>query len=104
MLKEAELDALSPSSRPPPRAQPRLAAEAAQLYQVELAEMQRILGAQDVKLPAERFDETNAELLRFAASAGLLQVQPPASSPTELACVTAVGPELTRKAAVACRR
>ena len=76
VFKEAELDALSPSSssRPLPRAQPRLAVEAAQLYHVELAEMQRILAAQGVKLPAERFDETNAELLRFAASAGLLQV------------------------------
>jgi len=39
--------------------------------------MKRILDSQGVKLPPERFDATNAELLRFAASAGLLQVTPP---------------------------
>lgn len=74
VFQEAELEAPSPSARPMPRVQPRLSAEAAALHKVELAEMKRILQAQNVRLPAERFDDTNAELLRFATSAGLLQV------------------------------
>ena len=57
-----------------PRPAPRLAAESAASFKVELAEMQRILDEQGVKLPADRFDDSHAELLRFAASAGLLQV------------------------------
>lgn len=55
---------------------PRLAAEIAKSYKVELNEMRRILQEHHPKLPPERFDETNAELLRFAASAGLLEVDP----------------------------
>ena len=75
VFEEAELSA-KPSGRLYERIQPlpRLAAESAALYKVELAEMKRILDAQGTKLPSERFDDTNAELLRFAASAGLLQV------------------------------
>lgn len=57
-----------------PRPPPRLAAESAALFKVELTEMKRILDSQGVKLPAERFDDTNAELMRFAASAGLMEV------------------------------
>ena len=56
------------------RPSPKLAVESAAMHKVELAEMKRILDSQGVKLPVERFDDTNAELLRFAASAGLLQV------------------------------
>lgn len=53
----------------------RLAKEIASTYKVELAEMRRILQEEHhTKLSSERFDETNAELLRFAASAGLLEV------------------------------
>lgn len=58
-----------------PRPPPRLASESAASFKVELAEMKRILDEQGVKLPADRFDDSNAELLRFAASAGLLQVK-----------------------------
>lgn len=76
VFEEANLGEKSPDEdlyerqRPPPR----LAAESAAMFKVELAEMKRILDSQGAKLPAERFDDTNAELLRFAASAGLLQV------------------------------
>lgn len=58
-----------------PRQPPRLAAESANSFKVELTEMKRILDEQGTKLPADRFDDSNAELLRFAASAGLLQVR-----------------------------
>lgn len=76
VFEEAELSAKSPGrlyerAQPPPR----LASEGAALYKIELAEMKRILDDQGIKLPAERFDDTNAELLRFAAAAGLLQVR-----------------------------
>lgn len=81
-FQEAELEAPSPSSRPLSRTQPRLAAEAAALYKVELAEMKRILDSQGAKLPADRFDDTHAELLRFSTSAGLLQVPFPATQST----------------------
>lgn len=74
VFEEANLGERSSSEEMYDRPPPRLAAESASLYKVELAEMKRILDSQSVKLPAERFDDTNAELLRFAAAAGLLQV------------------------------
>ena len=70
-LGESSSEQLSERPRPPPR----LAAESAASFKVELAEMKRILDEQGTKLPADRFDDSNAELLRFAASAGLLQVR-----------------------------
>ena len=83
-LGESSSEQLSKRPRPPPR----LAAESAASFKVELAEMKRILDEQGTKLPADRFDESNAELLRFAASAGLLQVRMirlTASRPEDLA-------------------
>lgn len=74
IFQEAELEAPPPVARPVARAMPRLASESAAQFKIELAEMKRILDSQGAKLPPERFDETNAELLRFAMSAGLLQV------------------------------
>lgn len=60
------------------RALPRLATEIASSYEIELTEMRRILEEEHhCRLPSDRFDATNAELLRFAASAGLLEVMTP---------------------------
>lgn len=44
------------------------------LAKQELAEMTRVLEAHDVRLPPDRFDASQAELLRYAASYGLLEV------------------------------
>lgn len=54
---------------------PQTGADWASLYAIELEEMKRVLAAQDVHLPASRFDGNNdAELMRFAIAGGLLQV------------------------------
>lgn len=49
------------------------AAAAAAAYRAEMAEMRALLAAHDVALPASRFDDTDAELFRFAATMGLLK-------------------------------
>ena len=41
---------------------------------VELAELKRVLATQMAKLPEARFDDSDAELMRFAIAAGILQV------------------------------
>ena len=41
---------------------------------VELAELKRVLTTQMAKLPESRFDDSDAELMRFAIAAGILQV------------------------------
>jgi hypothetical protein len=46
----------------------------ARAYPVELAEMKRILEAAGARLPANRFDALDAELMRYAAAAGLGKV------------------------------
>eukprot|EP00884_Botryococcus_braunii_P005712 jgi/Botrbrau1/15141/Bobra.0149s0012.3 len=43
----------------------------AQSYSTELAELRRILSSSGTRLPPNRFDETGAELMRFAAAAGI---------------------------------
>ena len=43
---------------------------------VELAELKRVLTTQMAKLPESRFDDSDAELMRFAIAAGILQVAP----------------------------
>ncbi|KAK9906365.1 hypothetical protein WJX75_000628 [Coccomyxa subellipsoidea] len=58
-----------------------LAAHRAALHADELAEMARVLDAKGVRLPPDRFDASQAELLRYAACCGLLE----ASSPEERA-------------------
>ncbi len=52
-----------------------LAAHRAAEHADELAEMARVLDAKGVQLPPERFDGSKAELLRYAASCGLLEVR-----------------------------
>ncbi|KAK9828057.1 hypothetical protein WJX81_006250 [Elliptochloris bilobata] len=49
------------------------AAAAAATYRAEMAEMGALLAAHGVDLPKQRFDDTNAELFRFAATMGLLK-------------------------------
>ena len=73
MFQEAEAES-SPEGTTPKKAFPKLAADVAAIFKLELAEMRRILDAQAVRLPPDRFDDTNAELLRFASACGLLQV------------------------------
>lgn len=41
-----------------------------------IGEMKRMLTARGVRLPAPRFDATDAELLRYADDGGLLNVKP----------------------------
>ena len=52
-----------------------LAAHRAAEHADELAEMARVLDAKGVQLPPERFDGSKAELLRYAAGCGLLEVR-----------------------------
>ena len=54
------------------------AAAAAATYAAEMAEMKALLAAHGVDLPRERFDGTDAELFRFAATMGLLKARTPA--------------------------
>ncbi|CAL8462219.1 g1750 [Coccomyxa elongata] len=58
-----------------------LAGHRAALHAAELAEMARVLDAHGARLPPDRFDASQAELLRYGASCGLLE----ASSPEERA-------------------
>lgn len=57
--------------------QPQTAAEWAQVYASELAEMRRMLEENKVDLPQDRFDATNAELMRFCKACGLLEAKTP---------------------------
>lgn len=52
-----------------------LAAHRAALHADELAEMARVLDAEGARLPHDRFDASQAELLRYAACCGLLEVR-----------------------------
>lgn len=52
----------------------QLAAHRAALHSAELAELQRVLDAQGTRLPIELFDASQAELLRYAATHGMLEV------------------------------
>lgn len=56
---------------------------------VELAELKRVLAVQMAKLPESRFDDTDAELMRFAIAAGILQVSDSLSNPLD-SCMTNV--------------
>ena len=54
------------------------AAAAAAMYAADMAEMKALLADHGVDLPRERFDGTDAELFRFAATMGLLKARTPA--------------------------
>lgn len=53
------------------------AAAAAATYRPEMVEMRALLAAHGVELPSSRFDNTDAELFRFAATMGLLKARSP---------------------------
>ena len=52
----------------------RTAAQTATLYPQELAEMKHLLKADLARLPVDRFNGTDSELMRFAHAAGLRKV------------------------------
>ena len=52
----------------------QLAAHRAALHPAELQELQRVLDAEGTRLPKELFDSSQAELLRYAATHGMLEV------------------------------
>jgi hypothetical protein len=54
-----------------------LAAHRAALHETALTELGRVLDAKGTRLPPDRFDGTKAELLRYAATYGLLEVRKP---------------------------
>ena len=69
----------------------QLAAHRAALHPAELQELQRVLDAQRTRLPKELFDSSNAELLRYAATHGLLEVREPVPGrPASAASVSAL--------------
>ena len=52
-----------------------LAGHRAALHAAELAELARVLDAHGTRLPPDRFDASQAELLRYGACCGLLEVR-----------------------------
>ena len=70
------------------------AAAAAATYAADMAEMKALLADHGVDLPRARFDGTDAELFRFAATMGLLRARTPAErcarQALELFCSAAI--------------
>lgn len=64
------------------------AAAAAAAYRPEMAEMRALLAAHGVELPSSRFDSTDAELFRFAATMGLLKARSPDERCVQLRAAT----------------
>ena len=79
LMSPVNIDALAveDNERPHPDRPPESAAEWAIVYGPEMKEMRRILLECKVDLPTERFDESNAELFRFAAACGLQKAETP---------------------------
>lgn len=71
--------ALEDEQRPHPSNPPQTAAEWTLVYGPEIKEMKRMLSECGVELPQERFDDTNAELFRFACACGLKRAETPES-------------------------
>ena len=71
---EVEADRLGGALAGAPEYAVQLAAHRAALQTAELEELQRVLAAQGTKLPKELFDSSHAELLRYAATHGMLEV------------------------------
>jgi CRAL/TRIO domain len=57
---------------------PETAAEWAAVFSVEMSEMRRMLNECGIELAPPRWDETNAELMRFAETCGLKEAETPA--------------------------
>ncbi|EFN59997.1 hypothetical protein CHLNCDRAFT_133154 [Chlorella variabilis] len=79
----ADLGAAIEARQPHPAAEwaaaghPQTGAEWGAVYGVEVQEMGRMLQENEVELPGDRFDATNAELLRFAKACNLLTAKTP---------------------------
>ena len=74
---EEEADRLGGALAGAPEYAVQLSAHRAALHPAELEELQRVLDAQGTKLPKEHFDSSHAELLRYAATHGMLEVIAP---------------------------
>ncbi|KAK9818202.1 hypothetical protein WJX72_008762 [[Myrmecia] bisecta] len=69
--EQRDLDRLNRQiSRPP-----TTMADWAGVYALEMGEMRRSLAAEKVRLPGNRFDNTNAEMMRFAQACGLMEAK-----------------------------
>lgn len=84
---EEEADRLGGALAGAPEYAVQLSAHRAALHPAELEELKRVLEAQGTKLPKELFDSSHAELLRYAATHGMLEVT---RSPKPLFPVVAV--------------
>ena len=71
---EEEADRLGGALAGAPEYAVQLAAHRAALHHAELEELQRVVDAQGTKLPRDLFDSSHAELLRYAATHGMLEV------------------------------
>ena len=71
---EEEADRLGGALAGAPEYAVQLAAHRAALHPAELEELQRVLDAQGTKLPRDLYDSSHAELLRYAATHGMLEV------------------------------
>jgi len=66
-------------SIPDPDKPPETAAEWAAVFSVEMSEMRRMITECGIELAPPRWDETNAELMRFAEACGLKEAETPAA-------------------------
>ncbi|CAL5227620.1 g10624 [Coccomyxa viridis] len=74
---EEEADRLGGALAGAPEYAVQLSAHRAALHPAELEELQRVLDAQGTKLPRDLFDSSHAELLRYAATHGMLESDSP---------------------------
>jgi len=71
-------------SVPDPDKPPETAAEWAAVFSVEMSEMKRMLTECGIELAPPRWDDTNAELMRFAEACGLKEAETPADRGTAI--------------------
>jgi hypothetical protein len=80
LVSGVDLSALERSmSVPNPDKPPETAAEWAAVFSIEMGEMRRMIIECGVDLHPPRWDETNAELMRFADACGLKEAETPAA-------------------------
>ncbi|KAL4529946.1 hypothetical protein Ndes2437B_g08523 [Nannochloris sp. 'desiccata'] len=78
LVSGVDISALERSmSIPDPDKPPETAAEWAAVFSVEMSEMRRMLTECGIGLAPPRWDETNAELMRFAEACGLKEAETP---------------------------
>jgi hypothetical protein len=79
LVSGVDISALERSvSLPDPDKPPETAAEWAVVFSIEMGEMRRMLTECGIELAPPRWDETNAELMRFAEACGLKEAETPA--------------------------